>query len=128
MEVRKGNCPIRVGCPEEDDGYLVKYVPADIYGSFAVHRKADGWSITHVPTGLTLANRRCFFKDRKAAIAAMVEIEGLYDNWATFTVSDEQPNHDLAEKVARVGKSHGGEFLYSSFAWRPVKADLEART
>lgn len=106
-------------------------VTALVHGPFALHAKTVGLpieedlcSVTHLPTGLSLANVFMVFSSVKEAAKAVLAIEQLAD-W-NFT-ADEKPKedrHNLGIKVREVASKHGGLDL---FAGRIIGADNSKR-
>lgn len=73
-------------------------------------RPLDIWSITHLPTGLSLGVANCNFHNKDAAIAAMKEIAPIAD-WANLKRTDASLRR-LRKRVAQIGIRHGGERAY----------------
>lgn len=83
-------------------------VPAHRYQEFGVHR-LDGnlfepWRISHLPSGQLVA---VGFENVDAAVAAMIEIAKLRNDWAV--IEKEDLNFDLKDKCDAIMRKHGGK-------------------
>jgi hypothetical protein len=95
-------------------------VPALVCGLLAVHKSVhlDGWSITHIPTGLTV----CFQSTQAAAKRLAVELLRLPVSWDFETETAMRPED--AETIKAYIREHGG--LHGRVG--PVSANTEARS
>lgn len=93
------------------------------YGLLAAHRSVNerGYVITHVPTGLTLTNRTGVFPKIEAAVAAMIEIAVLTNDWLNLGAEDLTR---LSEPVKAIGAKHGGDL---SKRYRIGQGDITKR-
>lgn len=98
--------------------------PAWKYGDFAVHERVtkDGWGITHLPTGTQLGSVGCVFPSADEAVAAMIEIQKLRNDWIVIDAQSACEINGLREQIAEIAQRFGGKTAYSG--WGPHKADL----
>jgi len=78
------------------------------FGDLAAHQTSrKTWSITHLPSGMSLRNGYCWFKTVEQATAAMVEISKLRNSWDFIDVTDEERTR-LRDQVREIAERHGG--------------------
>lgn len=99
--------------------------PAWCYGDFGAHKSAarDGWTITHLPTGTSLANCYCVFPSADEAVSAMIKIQKLRNDWAVLSGDDAAANPALKRQVSSIGQRFFGK-QGNPPPWRAYPADL----
>lgn len=79
-----------------------------VYRDFAVHRCANSepvWQISILPLGLCLPIDWCAFDDFDCAVAAMVDMAALRNDWHFIRQAD--LTKDLETRLKAIAKSHG---------------------
>ena len=91
----------RVSTP---DGYRGRYGHIAIGASLAVHKTANGWTITHTWTGYAILKQVTSLREAKAIVAKIARLD-----W-NFTRPDDARLPFLARAVEKIlAKDHGGE-------------------
>lgn len=98
----------------EGNGNGVRGVKAYRLLDWAVHEipfHKGNWSITHLPTGMSLKNIGGVFKDAEPAWEAMIEISRLKNDWHLYRPDDEDAIR-IRDQVSKILKDRGGVASY----------------
>lgn len=77
------------------------------FGDLAAHQFGKRWTLTHLPSGTSLKNGNCIFRNVESAVGAMIEISRLRNSWDFIDISDEE-RLVLRDTVSEIGKKFGG--------------------
>lgn len=78
------------------------------YHDFAIHAPICGpgeWTLTHLPSGMSLGSQMCRFSAVEDAAEAMVEIAALRNDWTTIPDGDRPA---LRDRIREIGARHSG--------------------
>lgn len=86
------------------NGLFMVPVEGHVHGHFGVNvnRDRDGFEIRHLPTGYAIS--RHFFSEADQAKAAVIELEGLRNNWVDVDAEILAP---LKERISEIMLRHG---------------------